>query len=381
METKLFSHSALLVLVFAVTVIICDRINIQVSESGQDNSSCVLQEKNACKTLAYYVLSKMSNSDFYSSDMSQIVINVTYNQTIQNVLEFTFPPVRSIIKVGVVGCNNAFINFENSRSFIRVSPTVNSVSLRDIFLYWSWKGLGFAWVSQYGIDDQMPYIKMSRMYFLEVIDCKLESVSLDFEFAIATLLTNNVFGNSAYCPTVNLSMDFTFFILSPPPNPVTVKIENNTFENCQHHSLNSIVNFVRNISHSRLIMLKNSSILIMNNLFVNLKSCTSSSTSAISVVGSPAGILIQRNKFVDNTMCFIFMEISIEYKALIGDPCTWCIMQENVFYNNNFILTEKQPPGILVSINSFLKTSKCDFASPFNFFSFKIYLRTIQILA
>ena len=232
-----------------------------MSESGLDTSSCISQD-HPCKTLAY-VFSQMSYGDFYSSEISQTIINVMYNQTIETSLNFTtpVPRVKMMTTISVVGFNDAFINFKHAESSIQISQ--GNTDGVDIALQWSWEGLAFALIGQHSIDNEIPCIKMSEVYFLSVLDCRFVSVSLYSEFVVAVFIDSNIFGNSVSCPTMSLSkviLDFSPFIISSPAAPV--KIVNNTFENCQHHSVDSILT----IDHS----VQNRYIQIVNNSFTNL---------------------------------------------------------------------------------------------------------------
>ena len=358
MATRFCLHSFLLLLVIAV-IIVCvhgdETIQtIQVSESGLDTSLCISQD-HPCKTLAY-VFSKMSYGDFFS-EISKTVINVMYNQTVETSLNFTtpVPRVKIITKISVVGFNDAFINFKHAGSSIQILQ--GNTDGADTALQWTWIGLGFAWVDQNGIDNEIPNIKMLRLYFLDVRDCKFVSVSLYTEFAQTVFITNNSFGNSVFCSTLNLSkviLDYSYFFFTITLPPKHVKIVNNTFENCQHHSVDSILT----IDHS----VQNCSFEIMNNLFTNLNDNSSYSfyKSAISVYGAPAGILIQRNRFIGNTICFIDIDVFIVHKAIVGDPCTWCIMQDNTFQSNHFLPAAGKQQPILVHINGYFNTSECN---------------------
>ena len=347
MATQFFySHSFLLLLVIAVIVVcVHGDHTIEVSESGENKYSCLAQE-HSCKTLAY-VFNQMSKGNFYST---KTVINVMYNQTVETLLKFTTPVLRDklIKKICVVGYNNAFINLKHAWSLIEISrENIGAV----FFLEWSWIRLGFAWVGQHGLDNEIPIIKMLQLYFVEVLDCKFVSVSLYSEFALTVYINRNVFGNSVSCPTVSLSkvtLGFSPFIASHP-----IQILHNTFENCQHHSVDSILTIDQSV--------QNRSIKIMNNFFTNLNSNSTYSfyKTAISVNGAPAGISIQGNQFINNTICFIDIDVFIIYKAIIGDPCTWCIMQDNTFQKNHFLPAGKQQP-ILVRINGFFNTSVCN---------------------
>ena len=345
MATQFSMHSFLLLLVIAVIIVQVHGVEtiqtIQVSESGLDNSSCISQD-HPCKTLEY-VFSKMSYGDFYSTEISKTVINVMYNQSVETSLNFTtpVPRVKIITKISVVGYNNAFINFKHAESSIQILQGNTGA----ILLRWSWEGLGFAWVGQHGIDNEIPCIKIVEVYFLSVLDCKFVSVSLYTEFVAVVLLDSNVFGNSVSCPTVSLSeiiLDYSPFIVTSPAAPV--RIVNNTFENCQHHSIDSILT----IDHS----VQNHSIEIINNSFTHLNDYSPHSfyKSAISVNGAPAGIFVQGNQFIGNTICFIVIDVFIIYKAIIGDPCIWCIMQDNTFQNNHFLPAAGKQQPILVSI-------------------------------
>ena len=353
MATRFSLHSFLLLLV--IVVIHGDETiqTIQVSESGLDTSSCISQD-HPCKTLAY-VFSQMSYGDFYSSEISKTIINVMYNQTVETLLNFTTPHehVKLLTKISVVGYNNAFINFEHAGSLIQIFQW-NTYGA-DIALQWSWKSLGFAWVGQHGIDNEIPHIKMLRLYSLHVRDCKFVSVSLYTEFAHTVFIDSNIFGNSVSCSTVRLSREILYFWGFNVIYPLTpVKIVNNTFENCQHHSVDSILT----IDHS----VHNHSIEIMNNSFTNLNDTSTFSfyKSAISVNGAPAGISIQGNQFIGNTICFIDIDVSIYYKTIFGDPCTWCIMQDNTFQNNHFLADAGKQQPILVHINGYFNTSECN---------------------
>ena len=130
-------HSTLFLLI--VLTIGCDSQSIifQVSESGHDKLSCLQEPQHACKTLVY-VLNQMNNSIVNPFETSaELFINVTYNQTItQKSLEVNLH-FQYFLKVRVVGCNAAFINFEYAESSLNISQ------LSDFALQWSWIGLGF----------------------------------------------------------------------------------------------------------------------------------------------------------------------------------------------------------------------------------------------
>ena len=87
----------------------------------------------------------------------------------------------------------------------------------------------------------------------------------------------------------------------------------------------------------------------MNNSFTNLNAKISS--SAISIIGATAGISIQNNRFIGNTMSSIAIDVIASKCALIGDVCTLYDIENNNFQNNCFELTEKPDP-ILVSVKA-----------------------------
>ena len=295
-----------------------------------------MSQGHACKTLDYILGQHVQLMGILkSADISKLVINVTYNQTIRKTLPVTLPSFECIKEISIVASNNAFINFEHAGTSILISQEVN-----EIGFYWSWIGLGFAYVGQSTVDNDfnIPQITMLLFYDFTVSYCKFVSVSLYSEFTQGIVINDNVFGNNGV-----VSLDLT--------NPAI--IANNTFENyCQHNPglWNSVLD----------IQVKNHSIKIVNNSFANIKD--SSYRSVISVSGAPAGILIQKNQFIGNTMSSIAIDAVVYNEAFIGNPCTWCNMQDNNFQNNHF--GNKEEP-ILVSIKAHIVTNVC----PMEFFS------------
>ena len=92
-------HSSLILLIAVINGCVCEysQLTIQVSESGHDKLSCLQEPQHACKTLVY-VLNQMSNSTFNPLVVSEVFINVTYNQTIHKKLLETFcdVPIRTV---------------------------------------------------------------------------------------------------------------------------------------------------------------------------------------------------------------------------------------------------------------------------------------------
>ena len=306
------------------------KLTIQVSdhESVHDEPRCGLREPHTCKTLAY-VLNQMKTDSYALGQISQLFINVMYNQTItQKTLEITLH-FRYINKVSVVGFNNAFINFEQAGSSIQISQ-LNF----DNELFWSWIGLGFSWVGQFKVNN-IPQISMSSSLEVLVLNCTFISVSFSGK-RLSFIIKNNIFGNSAVCPCVSLTEVYYLAIA-----------ENNTFENCQlvHH------NFLLHIQ------MHNHAVKIVNNSFLNLKAERLFNTSAISIIGAPVGILIQNNQFISNAMSLIAIDATVYNKALIGNSCTWCTIQKNSFLNNRFPPTALEP--ILVEISASIISSTC----------------------
>ena len=84
---RFLSHSSLILLIAVINGCVSEysQLTIQVSESGHDKLSCLQEPQHACKTLVY-VLNQMSNSTFNSFVVSEVLINVTYNQTIHQKL-------------------------------------------------------------------------------------------------------------------------------------------------------------------------------------------------------------------------------------------------------------------------------------------------------
>ena len=314
-------------------------LTIQVSESGADYPACGLSEPYACKTLAY-LLNQMKKASYSSAMILQLFINVMYNQTItQTTLEITLH-FEHIHRVGVVGFNNAFINFEQAGSSIQISQ-LNY----DDELYWSWTGLGFAWAGEFTVSN-IPQINMSPGIQQVVFDaCTFISVSLFVEKYDNVVIKNNTFGNSAICSCVTLAVHHL------------ATIENNTFENCRLVHRKSLLD----------IQLQKSPIKIVNNSFLNLKAKGFFRTSVISIIGDAAGILIQNNQFVGSTMSLIAIHTKVDNKALIGNPCIWYTVQKNNFRNNynDNILTKIEEP-ILVSIKTGITTSVCSMELSFN---------------
>ena len=305
------------------------KLTIQVSDHGSvhDEPQCGLREPHTCKTLAY-VLNQMKTS-YDSGLISQLVINVMYNQTItQKTLEITLH-FRYIYSVSVVGFNNAFINFEKAGSSIQISQLIYDHSIS-----WSWIGLGFAWVGQFTVK-YIPQISMYAIAEVLVLNCTFISVSFSGKM-LSFIIKNNVFGNSAICPCVSLTEVYYLAIA-----------ENNTFENCQlvHH------NFLLHIQ------MHNRAVKIVKNSFLNLKAERLFNTSAISIIGVPLSILIQNNQFIGNAVSLIAIDTTVDYKALIGSSCTWCIIKKNSFLNNHFPPTALEP--ILVEISAEIITSIC----------------------
>ena len=353
MATRLYLHSPLLLVIAVITGCVSEypQRTIQVSESGQNRSSC-LGQLHACKTLAY-VWDMVKKDTFflpYSAEISELLINVMYNQTIPKTLKVTLLNFEYIKKVSVVGYNNAFINFEHAGTSIQI--------LQFSGIRWSWIGLGFAWVGQSTIHNvyQIPKIVMSlQVYALEVCDCKFVSVSLYSKSTqgLGIVINNNVFGNSAFCPTVSLIVF----------DPAT--IANNTFENCQHNSFTVLD-----------IQVHNHSIKIVNNSFANLKVKDYSYRSVISVNGAPAGILIQKNQFIGNSMSSIAIDAVVYNEAFIGNHCTWCNMQDNNFQSNHFLPTGIKQEPILVSVKARIFNRICPMEFVFDQNSFKNNTRT-----
>ena len=365
MAIQFFSHTFLIISVITVCVY-GDIQKIQVSETGVDAYSCISQE-HSCKTLAY-VWSQMSDGDFYSEDISKTVIHVMYNQTVQKLLKFTTPAHRVKIDtlIDIVGFNNAFINLYSGSS-IQISLGTTDYS---IALEWSWKGLGFALVDQpsdqqFGIDNEIPFINMSGIYYLGVDNCTFVSVSLYTEFLNTIFIINNVFGNSILCPRIRFSKVSQDYFPNDIPFPAwPIQIEGNTFKNCLHNPFNSILNIDNSV--------RNRSIRIVKNRFSNINynnTCAYPTyASAISINGAPAGIFIQENLFIGNTISFITIDVSIFYGALSDTPCTWCVMQDNAFLSNHFPKASGRQRPTLVIINARVNNSECysnDLVMPF----------------
>ena len=295
-------HSSLILLIAVINGCVSgySQLTIQVSDSGHDKLSCLQEPQHAGKTLVY-VLNQMNNSTFNPLVVSEVFINVTYNQTIHQKLFEVNLHFQYIDKVSVVGCNNAFIIFKYAGSFLQISQ------LSGYALQWSWIELGFTCTGRSNVHNELdiPRIIMLFLNTLEVYKCNFISVTLRFDEFIqgpSIVISENVFGNSEFCPIVN------FVITSP------AIVANNSFENC------------RVIENPLLrIQANNNSVKILNNSFTNLS--TKISTSAISIIGTTVGISIQNNRFIGNSMGSVTIDVTVSYSAIIEDACTWCIME------------------------------------------------------
>ena len=340
--TRYLFHSSLILLiaVFNGCVSEYSQLTIQVSESGHDKLSCLQEPQHACKTLVY-VLNQMSNSTFNPLVVSEMLINVTYNQTIhQKLLEVNLH-FQYMQKVSVVGCNNAFIIFKYAGSFLQISQ------LSGYALQWSWIELGFTCTGRSKVHNELdiPRIIMLFLNTLEVYKCNFISVTLRFDESIqgpSIVISENVFGNSEFCPIVK------FVITS------SAIVANNSFENCR-------------VIESPLLRIQanNNSVKILNNSFTNLS--TKISTSAISIIGTTVGISIQNNRFIGNSMGSVTIYVTVSYSGIIEDACTWCIMERNNFEHNCFRRTEKQNP-ILVVIKAITDACPMKFSCNHNSF-------------
>ena len=331
------------------------QLTIQVSESGQDDLKCIAEPQShyACKTLVYVLNQMEQGITGLPFEPSQVFINVMYNQTIiHKILILNLSPQFYTKSVSVIGFNNAFINFEQTRSSIQISkkPTQGPIHPNNKF-NWSWIGLGFAWDGQQKLDYEfkIPQIVMMTLSSFEVYNCKFISVSLYFIESTqgpSIVISDNVFGNSAFCPILNLVLT----------NPATVV--NNTFENC--HAYKKSLLYIKKA--------QNNPIKILNNLFTNLNA--KDSISAIRITGATAGIIVQDNQFIGNTMSSIAIDVTVSNGSSIGDTCTWCSMQMNMFRNNHMPTNKQNPHPILVSIKAHIVTNVCPMEHFFNQNSF-----------
>ena len=347
---RLLFHSSLFLLIAAINGCVSEyrQYTIQVSESGHDSLSCLEELQPACKTLVY-VLNQTSIGTFNPTEISELFINVTYNQTIAQKmprLEFNFH-LQYVQQVYIVGSNNAFINFEYAWSILKISKQPYYT------LQWSWIGLGFTLAGQSKVDNEfeLPQIIMMSLNTLEVYKCNFMSVSLSSEYtqgsSTSVVISETFFGNSAFCPIVYLVL----------PNLAMVQVANNSFQNC-HNIGSPILAF----------QATNNTIKMLNNSFTNLNVKTFA--SAISIIGTTVGISIENNQFIGNSMGSVTIDVTVSNSALIEDVCTWCIMERNHFQNNHFHQNEKLEP-VLVSVVASIMTDACPMEFSFNQNSFE----------
>ena len=330
----------LLALLANTTASTCHReskeFTVQVNESALDKSGCYLSSQGqACKTLEYLMTQNLADI-LKTLGNAKLIVNVTYNQTIGNSFQVSLPPSKCIKEISIVGSDKAFINFKNASISIRI--TQQEAKEVGNGYCWSWVGLGFAFVDQPNELDNLflPEINMQVSYNLKIFNCEFVSVSLSSELSRGVAINSNVFGNG-FCPILNLDLINS-----------TV-IANNTFENCQH-------NFVTVFEYAVLdIVVQNCSIEISNNLFSNVTD--SLYRPAISIRGGSAGIIIQGNQFIGNTMSFIVIDTYVYKLSLVGNPCTWCSVLENKYQHNHYPPTAQEP--ILVKVVVDIVNSTC----------------------
>ena len=134
---RYLSHSSLILLIAVINGCVSEysQLTIQVSESGHDKLSCLQEPQHACKTLLY-VLNQMNNSTFNSFVVSEVLINVTYNQTIhQKLFEVNYMIKPCYPQITICKCRKkqSSVNDEpppeNQAPTIEVSVT--TVSLHD----------------------------------------------------------------------------------------------------------------------------------------------------------------------------------------------------------------------------------------------------------
>ena len=340
----------LLVLLANITASTCHReskeFTVQVNESALDESACYLSSQGqACRTLEY-VMTKNLADILQTLEASKLIINVTYNQTIRNSFQASLPPSECIKEIIIVGSNNAFINFKNTSIIIQITQEKRARETNEVSngYCWSWVGLGFALVADPSnelndIDVFLPIIGMHVYYYLKIFNCEFVSVSLTSEFPRGIAINSNDFGNG-FCPILSFQL------------VNSTVIANNTFENCQHYSVfeNAVPEYMLDF------IAQNCSIEISNNLFSNVTDSLYY-RPVISIIGHSAGIIIQGNQFIGNTMSFILIDTFVLQNSLVGNPCTWCSVLENKYQYNHFPPTAREP--ILVKVVVDIVNSTC----------------------
>ena len=168
-----------------------------VSKSGQDSKSC-FNRGFSCKTLVYALqfLAEYRTGHPFPS----VLINVTYNQTINGTYNVRAPNI-SILRI--TGNEGVYINFPYRDS-----------SLEIVHRYtWAWINLRFVWHGEciFGMDCINPSVThfgdTSTQTYLSMLNCMLGSVTWKVVNVTNFVINNTEFNgisasHDSFCSTV-----------------------------------------------------------------------------------------------------------------------------------------------------------------------------------
>ena len=289
---------------------------INVSEDGTDTLPCLFGNTSSCKTMSF-VLKGISEG--YLPQMTSILVNVTYNQTIATKQSYSFSDTESLT-VTVYGTGSPFINCKLHTALVIMADKSRRVD-------WVWNGLVFSGCGSLTDDDHsFPGVKHINLHSLLIHRCRLLMTYVHASYTPNVTISHSELGNRqvqvGYCPKIEV----VYYGKQNSKVMSSFLFSNNTFAYCQVPS---------SISYGRLTLLYNydARVRIIENKFFSIVTSRPMSSSAIVFIsGQVAMLTIQDNTFQENSLRLVlnlvyYEQDSINYEATF-------IIQQNRFLSN-----------------------------------------------
>ena len=315
-----------------------------VSESGQDSKIC-FDRGSSCKTLVYVL--QLLTENRTGHHFSSILINVTYNQTINDT--YNIKP-DNISIVHITGNEGVYINFPYIKSSLQIVHKHT----------WAWINLRFASLS-FGADCKYPSVThfgdTSIQNSVSVLNCTLASVTWEVVNVTGFVINSTEFSSisDSYCPIVCMEYSgnsqtqcavtissnvackcevgwekASVFMISNHDGmkDCVVEITNNTFSNLIRYEIPFVP------VPSTLLRIKGNleSLTFSDNLFININSM-----SCIYMPGNSDNILFQGNIFHGNQPSIFHTKFNVLinlYFQSTSISMTKITFNQNVFSSN-----------------------------------------------
>ena len=307
---------------------------ITVSENGSDES-CLRGNASivhSCKTLVH-VLMELSEGNLFRSH--SVLVNVTYNQTINTNIEFDFSDTVTPLMVTVAGTKLPTITCKHD-SYLAIGGGGSSR------VNWVWEGLRFYGCFTVGDDYLLPGLFHDSLSSLIITHCKIMTTFVKVMETQNIVIDNTEFGQvsgTGYCSMITVLGSETIDETS------TFSFSNNTFSNCQA-LLTPVSVLLEVVYQAQVIVVDNEFLRITFSSSVKLRAYKA---IAIDIAEAMTNLTIQNNSFLENRLTDIISYNRYPANPISGYNEQHFFIQQNRFLNN--IKSSETDPSHLVHIN------------------------------